>query len=122
MRVVPLNLIRNNGTCTITSSSGFQCACLFGYTGPRCELTINACASNPCRFGTCQQLTPGYYFCQCTPGYTDFNCQTDINECSSNPCLNNGTCIDSINRFNCSCPVGFSGNALFLLSFFNDAS
>ena len=107
--------IRNNGTCTITSSSGYQCACLFGYTGPRCELTINACTANPCRFGTCQQLTPGYYFCQCSPGYTDVNCQTEINECNSNPCLNNGTCIDQVNQFSCSCRVGFSGNVSLLI-------
>ena len=97
------------------SSVGFQCSCLFGYTGPRCELTINACTSNPCRFGTCQQLTPGYYYCQCSPGYTGFNCQTEINECLSIPCLNNGTCIDLINRFNCTCPSGYSGIDLMIL-------
>jgi hypothetical protein len=104
-----LNSSRNNGTCTIISNTGFQCSCLFGYTGPLCELTINACASNPCRFGTCQQLTPGFYFCLCTPGYTGFNCQTEINECASFPCLNNGTCIDLINRFNCTCLSGYAG-------------
>ena len=102
-------LTSNNGTCTIVSSTGFQCSCLFGYTGPQCELTINACTSNPCRFGTCQQLLPGYYYCQCSPGYTGFNCQTETNECQSFPCLNNGTCLDLINAFNCTCPIGFTG-------------
>ena len=34
----------------------------------------------------------------------------DINECDSNPCVNNGTCNDRINGFNCSCPPGFNGS------------
>ena len=34
----------------------------------------------------------------------------DINECESNPCVNNGTCNDRINGFNCSCPPGFNGS------------
>ena len=34
----------------------------------------------------------------------------DINECGSSPCVNNGTCTDRINAFNCSCPPGFAGN------------
>ena len=33
----------------------------------------------------------------------------DINECASNPCLNNGTCVDKINSFNCTCPEGWLG-------------
>ena len=33
----------------------------------------------------------------------------EINECASNPCLNNGTCVDKINSFNCTCPGGFIG-------------
>ena len=35
---------------------------------------------------------------------------SDINECEGRPCLNNGTCTDRINAFNCSCSPGFSGN------------
>ncbi|KAL9961144.1 hypothetical protein ACROYT_G030037 [Oculina patagonica] len=34
----------------------------------------------------------------------------NINECESSPCVNNGTCTDLINGFNCSCPPGFSGD------------
>ena len=34
----------------------------------------------------------------------------DINECESSPCLNNGTCTDQVNGFNCTCPPGFVGN------------
>jgi hypothetical protein len=30
-------------------------------------------------------------------------------ECQSDPCLNNGTCIDEVNDFECICPEGFTG-------------
>lgn len=36
-------------------------------------------------------------------------CLTDRNNCDSNPCLNNGTCNEHANGFNCSCPLGFAG-------------
>ena len=33
----------------------------------------------------------------------------DIDECASNPCINGATCVDKVNRFNCTCPPGFTG-------------
>ncbi|XP_020628365.1 uncharacterized protein LOC110065552 [Orbicella faveolata] len=33
----------------------------------------------------------------------------DIDECASNPCINGATCVDQVNRFNCTCPPGFTG-------------
>ena len=33
----------------------------------------------------------------------------DINECESFPCQNIGTCNDEINRYNCTCVVGYTG-------------
>ena len=38
-----------------------------------------------------------------------FTISTEINECETSPCLNNGTCKDKINGFNCSCPQNFVG-------------
>ena len=35
---------------------------------------------------------------------------SDINGCENILCLNNGTCTDRSNGFNCNCPLGFSGN------------
>lgn len=32
---------------------GFQCQCIKGFTGPRCEININECSSNPCMHGYC---------------------------------------------------------------------
>ena len=34
----------------------------------------------------------------------------DIDECSSNPCAHNGTCIDGVNSFTCSCVDGYTGH------------
>ena len=33
----------------------------------------------------------------------------DTNECISSPCQNSGHCVDQVNKFTCSCPVGFKG-------------
>ena len=35
---------------------------------------------------------------------------SDIDECHSNPCAHNGTCIDSVNSFRCSCVEGYTGH------------
>ena len=38
------------------------------------------------------------------------NCETKIDNCVGDPCQNNGTCVDGINSFTCSCGGGFSGD------------
>ena len=38
------------------------------------------------------------------------NMVPDIDECQSEPCLNEGTCVDGVNRYICYCQPGFSGN------------
>ena len=35
---------------------------------------------------------------------------SDIYDCYLDPCLNNGTCIDGLNDYNCSCVPGLVGN------------
>ena len=34
----------------------------------------------------------------------------DVDECGSNPCAHNGTCIDGVNSFTCSCVAGYTGH------------
>ena len=47
---------QNGGTCFETGTSlGFQCECLFGYTGQFCETLIPLCTPNPCNGGVCSQ-------------------------------------------------------------------
>ena len=33
----------------------------------------------------------------------------DTDECASRPCKNGGTCIDRVNKYNCSCAIGYEG-------------
>ena len=42
--------------------------------------------------------------------HTDWRCKTNIDECESNPCQYNGTCIDGIASYNCSCIPGIEGD------------
>lgn len=37
------------------------------------------------------------------------DCETDIDECALSPCRNGGECVDKISKFECICPVGYSG-------------
>lgn len=36
-------------------------------------------------------------------------CEAEVNECISSPCLNEGMCVDEVNKFTCSCAAGFTG-------------
>lgn len=38
------------------------------------------------------------------------DCETDIDECATSPCRNGGECVDLIGKFNCICPLGYSGS------------
>ncbi|CAH3024316.1 unnamed protein product [Porites evermanni] len=35
---------------------------------------------------------------------------SDIDDCASGPCHNGATCLDGVDSFNCTCPVGFVGD------------
>ena len=34
---------------------------------------------------------------------------SDIDDCAENPCQNNGTCIDGLDGYTCTCPSGYTG-------------
>lgn len=122
----------NNAICSSTTT-GYLCTCLPGFTGRTCEVTISACASTPCRnSGLCYQVSPSSgYTCTCLngmfffstkkkikiieiiffsiKGWTGTNCQIAINFCANNPCLNSGICSQAINTYNCTCPSAWTG-------------
>lgn len=46
----------------------YRCDCAPGFTGTRCEVSVNECDSNPCQNkGTCLDQRGGYK-CICMPG------------------------------------------------------
>lgn len=42
-------------------------------------------------------------------GFTGALCDEQINECEPNPCINDGTCHDKVNGFDCECQPGYRG-------------
>ena len=97
----------NGSTCTV-SGNKFSCICLSGYTGQKCEIDVNECATpGLCQHGgTCVNL-PGSYRCQCKPGYTGHRCESVYVPCSPSPCMNGGTCHQTSDfTFECNCLPG----------------
>ncbi|XP_030628115.1 protein eyes shut homolog [Chanos chanos] len=87
---------------------GFRCSCRRGFTGPRCEINVDECSSNPCLHGFCYDVVDGFY-CLCNPGYAGVRCEQDIDDCINNLCENNSTCVDLHLSYQCLCLPGWEG-------------
>uniref|UniRef100_A0A8C2XCD3 Sushi, nidogen and EGF like domains 1 n=1 Tax=Cyclopterus lumpus TaxID=8103 RepID=A0A8C2XCD3_CYCLU len=102
----------NGGQCIddcITGNPSFTCSCLAGFTGRRCQIDVDECASHPCQNGgTCEDQINSF-LCRCPPGYTGIQCETDIDECKDRPCLNNALCVQGTDSFTCVCEAGYTG-------------
>ncbi|KAM8874516.1 sushi, nidogen and EGF-like domain-containing protein 1 isoform 2-T2 [Spinachia spinachia] len=102
----------NGGQCIddcITGNPSFTCSCLAGFTGRRCQIDVNECASRPCQNGgTCEDQINSF-LCHCPPGYTGSQCETDVDECKDKPCLNNALCVQGTGSFTCVCEPGYTG-------------
>nr|XP_057928912.1 sushi, nidogen and EGF-like domain-containing protein 1 isoform X3 [Doryrhamphus excisus] len=102
----------NGGQCIddcITGNPSFTCSCLSGFTGRRCHINVNECASFPCKNGgTCEDQINSFT-CRCPPGYTGTVCETDVDECRDGPCLNDGLCVQGSGNFTCVCKPGYTG-------------
>eukprot|EP01048_Picozoa_sp_COSAG05_P023648 COSAG05_NODE_5212_length_1235_cov_1.361796_1_plen_336_part_10 len=88
----------------------FNCTCLDGWEGSRCEIDINECDSNPCQnAGTCSAShldENGPHSC------TALDCALGVDPCNSIHCnelrVNFQVLIDT---FDCACLNGFSGDS-----------
>ena len=49
-----------------------------------------------------------------------FLISSDIDDCYPSPCKNNGTCIDGVNNYTCSCVPGFEGKNCTISKLLND--
>ncbi|KAL4715527.1 hypothetical protein ACJJTC_009153 [Scirpophaga incertulas] len=129
-----LHKCENNGLCTdditvldetkITDSSNliltsplvkhsYNCQCIEGFIGRRCEQRQDPCLPNPCNFGGQCKKQGHDFVCTCPIRKEGKTCELERDEvCSSNPCKNGGSCKESADRksFFCLCRPGYRGN------------
>lgn len=117
----------NSQEC-INLPGSFSCVCNEGWGGATCAENLDDCADQCKNGATCIDLVNDYH-CACATGFTGKakclhlsfvylyfhilvgrDCENDINECAISPCRNGGECVDLIGKFNCICPLGFSGS------------
>uniref|UniRef100_A0A8D1HYF8 Sushi, nidogen and EGF-like domain-containing protein 1 n=1 Tax=Sus scrofa TaxID=9823 RepID=A0A8D1HYF8_PIG len=104
----------NGGKCIddcVTGSPSYTCSCLSGFTGRRCHLDVNECASHPCRNGgTCTSGVDSFS-CQCPAGFGGHTCETAQLPCDAKECENGGWCQAEGGTAVCVCPAGYTGAA-----------
>ena len=98
------NPCKNGGECVCTEGDIYQCRCPNGFEGNQCQLVTQSYSIPQC------SACPNNTNCttNATSGYTGYKCEERVS-CLSEPCQNGGTCIDTDKGFNCSCPIGFTG-------------
>ncbi|GIX69603.1 hypothetical protein CEXT_695371 [Caerostris extrusa] len=66
---------KNGGTCVSSEHKNFQCQCVEGFSGEKCEIKIDPCSSNPCgEAATCVAVSQGEFTCKCGPQRTGKFC------------------------------------------------
>ncbi|XP_071081715.1 uncharacterized protein [Haliotis cracherodii] len=104
------NMCQHGGNCTSTPGR-FECICIEGIKGRRCEIITNQCALKPClNGGTCNGNETGFN-CACSVEWTGETCKEMINFCDSAPC-NRGNCTPDLltaTGFKCDCDFAWVG-------------
>lgn len=79
------------------------------FTGACSYEAVNLNASSECQGfnclhgGSCAVDVNKEPFCICQAGFEGKYCEKNIDDCASNPCMNNGTCVDGVNSYQCVC-------------------
>ncbi|XP_045651830.1 sushi, nidogen and EGF-like domain-containing protein 1 isoform X1 [Ursus americanus] len=104
----------NGGKCIddcVTGNPSYTCSCLSGFTGRRCHLDVNECASHPCQNGgTCTQGI-NRFSCQCPAGFGGPTCEAALSPCDARECENGGRCQAEHGSAVCLCLAGYTGMA-----------
>lgn len=109
----------NGGTCSNNGVS-ISCRCPFGYAGPRCEQTVDACTYVQCTNAYCTTVNSNEWHCESSYSYTSYTQESAPYTLTSSGCdqyslcQNGGKCFVGYNSHNnltygCSCPSGFTG-------------
>ena len=101
---------QHNGTCVNIGVTDFQCTCIVGYYGDRCEHAL-PCTGSQCKNGgTCQITDRTSYTCTCQDGFWGQHCE-HAHPCTSAPCHNGATCTSTNNTsYLCTCTDSYYGD------------
>lgn len=68
------------------------------HLGPKCNVEVDECSSNPCRNGgTCVDEENGFH-CLCPAGFHEPYCYSHVDVCSNSPCVH-GVCREDPNGY-----------------------
>ncbi|XP_069349357.1 sushi, nidogen and EGF-like domain-containing protein 1 isoform X3 [Eulemur rufifrons] len=104
----------NGGKCIddcVTGNPSYTCSCLSGFTGRRCHLDVNECASHPCQNGGTCTHGVNSFSCRCPAGFGGPTCETAQSPCDTQECQNGGQCQAESGSAVCVCQAGYTGAA-----------
>nr|XP_020143666.1 sushi, nidogen and EGF-like domain-containing protein 1 isoform X2 [Microcebus murinus] len=104
----------NGGKCIddcVTGNPSYTCSCLSGFTGRRCHLDVNECASQPCQNGGTCTHGVNSFSCRCPAGFGGPTCETAQSPCDTKECQNGGQCQAESGSAVCVCLAGYTGAA-----------
>uniref|UniRef100_A0A5F8H4Y3 Sushi, nidogen and EGF-like domain-containing protein 1 n=1 Tax=Monodelphis domestica TaxID=13616 RepID=A0A5F8H4Y3_MONDO len=103
----------NGGKCIddcITGNPSYTCSCLAGFTGKKCHVDVNECASEPCQNGGTCTHGINSFACQCAPGFKGPTCGAAESPCDAKDCQNGGECQAANGTAVCVCQSGYTGD------------